>query len=124
LGQQKECDYYSYLGKQEECEYSSYLGYHLTIFSYFSMDQDVHHADDQFRNHFEHALKDDFIDNYIFLADHSHDALNLAIQLSYDLFYEEENVILDDQELFMKAQGGHLFISKGEFKQWKSSFLN
>ena len=24
----------------------------------------------------------------------------------------------------MKAQGGHLFLSKGEFMQWKSSFLN
>ena len=66
------------------------------------MDQDVHHAYDQFPNHFEHALKDDCIDNYIFLVDHNQDALNHVIQLSYDLFYEEENVILDDQEFLMK----------------------
>ena len=46
------------------------------------------------------------------------------MKLSYDHVYEEETTILNNQELPVKEQGGHLFLSKGEFKQWKSFFLN
>jgi hypothetical protein len=113
--------------QQKECKYESDLGQHLTVsskFSDFSMDWDVHHAYVHFQNQFEHAVVDDCIDNYMFLVDHSQNALSPAMKLSYDHVYEEETAILDDQELLVKAQGGHLFLSKGEFKQWKSSFLN
>jgi hypothetical protein len=88
------------------------------------MDQDIDHTGVHFSNQFEHAVKDDCIDNYIFLADHNQNVLAPTIQLSYDHFSEEETVTLDDQELILKEQETHIFLSKRECVQWKSSFLN
>jgi hypothetical protein len=110
--------------QQEECKYDSDLEQNSSMFSYFFMDKDVHHAYDHFPNHFEHAVKDNCIDNYIFIADHNHNVLTPTIQLSYDHFSEEETVTLDDQELILKEQATHIFLSKRECVQWKSSFLN
>lgn len=110
--------------QQEDCEYDSNLKHNSSKFSDFSMDQDVHHFYDQFPNQFEPTVVDGCRDDHMFLADYNQDVLNPAIQLSYDHFYEEEVVILNDQELLMKEQGGHLFLSKGECMQRHSSFLN
>ena len=76
--------------QQEDYEYISYLEHNFSVFSDFSMDRNVHHAYDQFPNHFEHAVIDDCIDSYMFFADHSQNVLSHAMQLSYDHFYEEE----------------------------------
>jgi hypothetical protein len=100
------------------------LGQHLTVFSDFSMDRDIDHAYDHFLNHFEHAVKDDCIDNYIFVADLNWNVLIPTIQLSCDHYSEEETFTLDDQELLLKEQEGHLFLSKEECMHWQSSFLN
>jgi hypothetical protein len=80
--------------QQEECKYDSDLGQHLTIFSYFSMDQDVHHAYDHFPNHFEHALKDDCIDNYIFLVDHNQMLLILLYNYHMIIFMKRKLSLL------------------------------
>jgi hypothetical protein len=95
-----------------------------SVFSYFSMDRDTYHAYDKFLNHFEHAIIDECIYNYIFLADIEQDILNLVIQLSCDYYSEEETVTLDDEELLSKKQGAHIFSNKGECMHWHSSFLN
>jgi hypothetical protein len=57
--------------QQEDCECDLDLEPNSSVFSYFSMDQDTYHAYDQFLNHFEHAVADDCIDNYIFLVHHN-----------------------------------------------------
>jgi hypothetical protein len=44
----------------------------------------------------------DCIDNYMFLADHSCDALNPDVPLSYDHSYEGETAIVGDHELVLK----------------------
>jgi hypothetical protein len=59
----------------------------------------------------------DCIDNYMFLADHSCDALNPVVPLSYDHSYEGETAIVGDQELVSKEQGGHLFASREAFTE-------
>jgi hypothetical protein len=83
--------------RQGECKYDSYLGQFFLVFSYFSMDRDIDHTGVHFFNQFEHVVKDDCIDNYIFLADHNHNFLAPTIQLSCDHYSEEETVTLDDQ---------------------------
>ena len=88
--------------EQDECEYISYLEQNSSVFSKFSMDKNVHDAYDQIPNNFEHAVIDDCMDNYMFLADHSHNASSPAMQLSHDHFYEEEIIIHDYKELISK----------------------
>jgi hypothetical protein len=82
------------------------------------MDRDIDHTSVHFSNQLEHAVKDDCIDNYIFLVDHNHNFLSPTIQLSCDHYYEEEIVTLDDQELLSKEPEGHLFPSKGKCMHW------
>jgi hypothetical protein len=59
----------------------------------------------------------DCIDNYMFLDDHSCDALNHVVPLSYDHSHEEETAIVGDQELVSKEQGGHLFARREAFTE-------
>ena len=89
----------------------------MLVFSDFPMDRDMDHTGVHFSNQFEHAVKDDCIDNYIFLVDHNHNFLAPTIQLSCDHYYEEETVTLDDQELISKEHAAHIFISKRECVQ-------
>jgi len=110
--------------QQDDSEYGSDLEQNSSKFSYFSIDRDVHHVYDHFPNLFEYTSNDGCIDDYMFLVDYNLDVLNHAVQTSCDHLYEEEVVVLDDQELLMKEQGGHLFLSKGEFMQRQSFFLN
>jgi len=72
------------------------------------MGWDVHHVYDQFPNNFEHAVTDDCIDNYIFLSDRYHDALNSNIQISCDHYPENITVTLDDQEFLPEEKEGYL----------------
>jgi len=90
--------------QQEECKYDSDLEQNSSLFLDFFMDMNVHHAYDHFPNHFEHAVKDNCIDNYIFIVDHNQNVLTPTIQLSRDHFSEEETVTLDDKELISKEQ--------------------
>ena len=84
---------------------------------------DAFYAYDQFPNHFEHAIIDDCIDNYIFLVDHSQNALS-PMQLSHDHFYEDEIIIPDYKELILKGQTTHFFFSKRESMHRQLSFQN
>jgi hypothetical protein len=110
--------------QQEDCEYDLDLELNSSVFSDFSMDRDTYHAYDQFLNHFEHAVTDDYIDNFIFLVDLNQNTLNPAIQLSYNQYSENETVTLGGQELLTEEQEGYLFSSKGECMYEQLSFLN
>ncbi len=59
----------------------------------------------------------DCLDDYIFLVDCNQDVLNLIVKLSYNNFYEEEIIVLDDQEFLMKEYEGHFFLRKGDLLQ-------
>jgi hypothetical protein len=65
----------------------------FNVFIFF-YGRDIHHAYDHFPNHFEHAVKDDCIDNYIFLADHNQNVLAPTIQLSCDHFLKRKLSLL------------------------------
>lgn len=82
------------------------------------------HACGSFPNHFEHAVTYDCIDNYMFLANHSRNVLIHAMQSSYDHFYEDKILILDDQELISKEQPTQFFFIKMESLPGQLSFLN
>jgi len=70
---------------------------------------------DQFLEHFEHVAMDDYIDNCMFLVDHSFDVLNHVAPLSCDHSYEEETKTIDDEELVSKDKGENLFASRENF---------
>ena len=83
-----------------------------TRFDSFFSDFAMEHACGSFWNHFEHAVTYDCINNYMFLANHSRNVLIHAMQSSYDHFYEDKILILDDQELISKEQPTQFFFIK------------
>jgi hypothetical protein len=70
----------------------------------FSMGRDAYQYYEQILKHFKHELVVDCIDNYMFLVDHSFDALNPVVPLYYDHSYEGETSIVGDQELVSKEK--------------------
>jgi hypothetical protein len=131
---QEDCHYVSY-SEQEESEYNSDqeqqqgsgcdldLESHTSIVAYFSMGRNAYQSYDHFSEHFEHEVVVDCIDNNMFLADYSCDALNPTVSLSYDHSYEGETAIVFYQELVSKEQGGHLFASREAFTEEQTSPL-
>jgi hypothetical protein len=112
------------LEQQEECEYFRFGTTFFKVFIFFHGQGCTYYVYDQFPNHFKHTFQDGCIDNYIFLVDHNQDALNPAIQLSYNQYSENETVTLGGQELLTQEQEGYLFSSKGECMYEQLSFLN
>jgi hypothetical protein len=88
-----------------------------SIVADFSMGRNAYQSYDRFSEHFEHEVVVECIDNYMFLVDHSCDALNHVVPLSYDHSYEGETAIVGDQELVSKEQGGNLFASREAFTE-------
>ena len=69
---------------------------------------------DQFSNHVDYTVTNDFLDNYILLADHNQYVSNTASPLSYDCCYEKE--VVSPQHLNVDIRTQLPFLTYDEFR--------
>lgn len=88
--------------QQRACEFISDSGQNSSIFSKFSRDRYDFEVYDQFINQNEPMITNDYIGNYMFLADHNPCHSNIALSSFSKNFSEEEVVMIDDQDLIIR----------------------
>jgi hypothetical protein len=74
------------------------------VFAEYSRDRHACESYDQFVNQEEPMMTDDCIGNYMFFTDPCSYDFNIVLSSSSKNFYEEEVVMIDDQNLRSREQ--------------------
>jgi hypothetical protein len=133
--EKEKCQYSSYfeqegnecepdLEQQQACELISYLDLNSSTFVEYSRDRSACEFYNQFANHVEHVVIDDYIGNYMFLADHNPCHLNTTLSSSYDHDSEEMQIgIFYDHKLLSREQEIHQSSNKDPMVAFMESYI-
>jgi hypothetical protein len=102
------------LEHQQACEFISDSGQNSSIFVEYSRDRYACEFYDQFANQIEPMVTNDYIGNYMFLADPNPYDVNHVLLSSCDHYSEEEVVVFDDHKLISREPEDDQSSSRGK----------